>query len=173
MPRQRDVLVLNASWESLNRVSLHRALTYLVGDRAEVVDHVPGRTVRAAGAHWPVPRIVRLVRYVRVQTATRPARCTRKGVLRRDGFKCAYCGCGGANTIDHVVPKSRGGRSDWRNLAAACGPCNSRKADRTPVEAGMQLRVTPREPSTYQLGWMQLTVEEADNLARVRDLACV
>jgi len=170
MPRQRDVLVLNASWESLNRVSLHRALAYLVGDRAEVVDRVPGRTVQSAGSHWPVPRIVRLVRYVRIQVNRRPAQCSRKGVLRRDGFRCAFCGRTGADTIDHVLPRSRGGRSDWLNLVAACGPCNSRKADRTPQEAGMRLLVVPRVPASYQLGWVQLTAEEIHRLQRAQEL---
>lgn len=169
MPRQREVLVLNASWESLNRVSLHRALTYLVGERAEIVDRVPGRTVRAAGTHWPVPTIVRLVRYVRVQVTRRPVRCTRKGVLRRDGFRCAFCGRSGADTIDHVLPRSRGGHSGWLNLVAACRPCNSRKADRTPVEAGMRLLTVPRVPASYQVGWVQLTVEETRRLRQAQE----
>ena len=72
-------------------------------------------------------------------------RATRRGVLERDGYTCGYCG-GYGDTLDHVVPESRGGENTWGNLVAACAPCNGRKADRTPAEAGMRLRWEPYEP---------------------------
>ncbi len=94
-----------------------------------------------------LPSVVRLLYYVRRASRQRVA-LTRKNVLLRDRYTCAYCGerDGATMTVDHVEPKSRGGRSTWANLVACCSPCNGRKRDRTPVEAGMPLRVKPREP---------------------------
>jgi 5-methylcytosine-specific restriction endonuclease McrA len=71
---------------------------------------------------------------------------SRPGVIQRDEGRCAYCG-GHATTVDHILPRSRGGKNTWSNTVAACGPCNQRKSDRAPDEAGMVLRVTPRTPS--------------------------
>ncbi|HEX2863126.1 MAG TPA: HNH endonuclease, partial [Deinococcales bacterium] len=95
---------------------------------------------------FPVPSVVRLKRYVR-----RPARYqvafNRRNVFRRDAHTCQYCGrTGGDMTLDHVVPRSRGGRNSWDNIVTACRECNSRKRDRTPEEANMHLRHRPYAP---------------------------
>lgn len=158
--RSRTVLVLNASWEALNRVSVHRALVYLVRSSAVVVEQVPNRVIMAGGNALPVPTVVRLVRYVAVTRGRRVPNCTRRGVLARDGHRCAYCGAAGANTIDHVLPRSRGGASSWTNLVAACMACNQDKADRTPAEARMTLRVTPTAPA-YLIGFTATEQERA------------
>ncbi len=96
---------------------------------------------------FPMPKVVRLINYVvtRWRFSGGPA-WSRAGVLTRDARRCAYCG-GGATTIDHVLPRSRGGRNTWLNTVAACGGCNQRKSDRTPHEARMPMRITPVVPS--------------------------
>jgi len=138
-----DVLVLNAGYEPLHRVSVKHAITMLVREVAVVEEAVEGHRF----GPYPLPRVLRLVRYVamrwRYRGAGRPA-VTKDGVKRRDGA-CAYCG-GPAETVDHVIPRSRGGDSSWLNLVAACEACNGRKADRTPLEAGMPLLLAPFVP---------------------------
>jgi 5-methylcytosine-specific restriction endonuclease McrA len=96
---------------------------------------------------FPMPRVVRLIHYVvtRWRYHSGPG-WSRGGVLARDRRRCGYCGAH-ATTIDHVLPRSRGGRNSWLNTVAACGGCNQRKSDRTPAEAGMPLRITPAVPS--------------------------
>ncbi len=137
------VLVLNADLGPLHRVSLRHALRMLFRQVAEVheaeSDHVIGG--------WPRPKVVRLVRYVvtRWRYSAGPA-WSRPGVLARDHRTCAYCG-GHATTIDHVLPRSRGGGNTWTNTVAACERCNGRKGDRTPAEAGMRLRTEPKAPT--------------------------
>ncbi|HCB04186.1 MAG TPA: HNH endonuclease [Nocardioides bacterium] len=104
---------------------------------------------RMIGPH-PWPRVIRLVRYVAAHWLHRPAGYSRTGVLARDRHTCAYCGRH-ASTVDHVLPQSRGGASTWLNAVAACAPCNHRKANRTPVEAGLKLRLVPYAPTRAQL----------------------
>ena len=134
------VLVLNAGFEPLHHVPVNHAVKMLVRGVAVVQEAVDGRRI----GPYPWPRVLRLVRYVRMAWKYRAGSCSKEGVKRRDGA-CAYCG-GRAETVDHVQPRSRGGRSTWLNLVAACRTCNQRKADRTPEEAGMRLRVTPYVP---------------------------
>ena len=94
-----------------------------------------------------VPTIVRLLRYINPRWRYNSGPLwSRRGVMTRDNRCCAYC-FREASTIDHVMPQSRGGKSTWTNTVAACGTCNQRKGDRTPVEAGMALRVTPAAPT--------------------------
>jgi 5-methylcytosine-specific restriction endonuclease McrA len=114
---------------------------------AEVHEADPDRLIGV----WPMPRVVRLVRYVvtKWRYTAGPA-WSRSGVLARDGHRCGYCG-GEATTVDHVTPASRGGRNTWLNTVAACGGCNQRKGDRTPAEAGMVLRTKPSAPTWASL----------------------
>lgn len=146
------VLVLNADLGPLHRVTLPHAVRMLIRGVAEVHE---ADTERQIGP-WPVPRIVRLVRYVvtRWRYTSGPA-WSRPGVMRRDGHTCGYCGRR-AETIDHVVPRSRGGRNTWTNTVACCNGCNQTKGDRTPAEAGMALRVAPAQltwHAAHGLGW--------------------
>ena len=141
------VLVLNADLGPLHRVSLKHAVRMLVRQVAEVHEAVPDRQIGI----FPVPRAVRLLRYVvtRWRFGVGPA-WSRAGVLARDGRRCAYCGAA-ASTVDHIVPRSRGGRNTWLNTVAACGSCNHRKGDRTPAEAGLVLRAKPTVPTWASL----------------------
>lgn len=141
-----QVALLNASYEPLGTVSFKHAVRMLFREVAIVEE---GRADRMIGPHpWPV--VIRLVRYVAAKWLYRPAAWSRQNLLRRDRYSCAYCG-GRAETVDHVVPASRGGQWEWTNTVAACERCNNRKGDRTPAEAGMALRFDPYVPTRAQL----------------------
>jgi 5-methylcytosine-specific restriction endonuclease McrA len=137
------VLVLNADGGPLHRVSLRHAIRMLFREVAVVHEATPDRQIGV----YPMPTVVRLVSYVvtRWRHSRGPA-WSRGGVLTRDGRRCAFCG-GAASTVDHVLPRSRGGGNDWGNTVAACARCNQRKGNRTPAEARMPLRVTPAAPT--------------------------
>ncbi|WP_028051208.1 HNH endonuclease [Cellulomonas sp. URHD0024] len=143
------VLVLNAGYEPLQRVSLAHAVRMLHRQVAVVEEAVDGRTF----GPYPLPRVLRLVRYVQMRWRNRRGipMWSRSGMLERDGHVCAYCGTRGATTVDHVLPRSRGGASSWLNTVAACLDCNHRKRDRTPQEAGMGLRFEPHVPTHRDL----------------------
>ncbi|MFI6643467.1 HNH endonuclease [Streptomyces sp. NPDC050504] len=141
----RETLVLNASFEPLSTVTLNRAVVLVLNDKAVVEQAHPGLRVRGADVDLPVPRVIRLCRYVRVPFR-RHAPWSRRGVLIRDQHRCAYCG-GRASTVDHVVPRAQGGKDGWLNTVASCAEDNHRKADRTPEQAGMPLLREPFVPS--------------------------
>lgn len=141
------VVVLNASFEPLGVVPLRRAMVYLVRERAVIVEAVPGVVFRSAEAEFPVPRVVQFREMVRVPYRFREQPWSNHGVLQRDNHTCGYCRAK-ATTVDHIQPRSRGGRNTWMNTIAACRFCNGKKADRTPREAGMVLLFQPREVST-------------------------
>lgn len=135
------VLVLNASYEPLQRVSMRHAIKMLVREVAVIEEAAVGTF-----GPFPVPKVLRLVRYVVTRWMhRRSSLCTKSAIKARDQM-CAYCG-GKAETVDHIVPRSRGGALTWENAVAACVRCNHRKADRTPSEAGMTLLVVPRQPT--------------------------
>jgi hypothetical protein len=141
------VLVLNASYEPLHVVSVRHAIRMLVRQVAVVEEAVEGNQFRP----FPVPRVLRLLRYVAMTWRySSHVPYSRNGVLARDRHCCAYCGRR-ASTIDHVVPRSRGGDTSWTNTVACCLPCNQRKASRTPGEASMSLRAAPFQPTRGQL----------------------
>ncbi len=137
------VLVLNASYEPLHLVSIRHAVRMLVREVA-VIEEADER--RSIGA-FPLPKVLRLVRYVamRWRYGRTPA-WSRAALIRRDKGVCAYCGRA-ARTVDHIEPQSRGGPSNWLNTVAACERCNGRKGDRTLGEAGMVLRFQPYVPT--------------------------
>jgi len=135
------VLVLNASYEPLQRVSMHHAIRMLVREVAVIEEADSG-----SFGPFPVPKVLRLVRYVVTRWMHRRSHlCTKSAIKARDRM-CAYCG-GHAETVDHIVPRSRGGLLTWDNAVAACMRCNHRKADRTPEEAGMVLLLVPARPT--------------------------
>ena len=152
----RRVLVLNATYEPLSIVSVQRALVLLLKEKAELIESAEER-LHAARTSLPVPLVIRLVYYVRIprQVAMAP---TRRSVMMRDNHTCQYCGASGSNvilTLDHLLPRSRGGETTWENVVAACRTCNMRKGDRTPEEAGMVLRRHPGRP--HYLAFLMLS----------------
>lgn len=151
-------LVLNAGYEPLAVVSFRRALILVMNQKATVIERVDRDPVRGIGEAFDRPAVIVLTRYVRVPNARRVP-VTRRGVLRRDAHRCAYCGKAAA-TIDHVLPRSRGGRDSWENLVAACLRCNNLKSDRTPQEMGWELRWAPLPPRGGQ--WTVRGTERSD-----------
>jgi len=161
---RKPVLVLNASYEPIHVCAVRRALVLMFKGVAEAQEsrlqelHSPSATLQA-------PSVIRLLEYRRIPRQTRAL--SRKNILMRDHHTCQYCGrgCGaGELTLDHVLPRSRGGASSWENLVAACRRCNNRKGDRLPEEAGMKLRKRPKPFSLHtsrslmrQLGGQQET----------------
>lgn len=139
-----SVLVLNQNYEPLNVCHVRRALVLVLRGKAEVLEsasaffHSASNTIR-------LPSVIRLLNYIR---RPRPrVRLTRKEIFSRDGWACTYCGRPTRDlTIDHVIPRHRGGPHTWENLVSACKTCNHRKAGRTPAEARMELRREPGEP---------------------------
>jgi 5-methylcytosine-specific restriction endonuclease McrA len=136
-------LVLNASYEPLCVVTMRRAVVLVLAEKALVVEHGEG-SVRSERLTLAAPSVVRLTRYVRVPYR-RTAPLTRRAVLERDGHSCAYC-ARRAESVDHVVPKSRGGRHEWANVVAACLRCNRTKGDRMLGELGWTLHFAPAPP---------------------------
>jgi 5-methylcytosine-specific restriction endonuclease McrA len=147
-----DVLVLNASYEPLRIIPARRALVLLLQRKAELVE-AGNDVLRSTSGSMTRPLVVRLLRYVAVPR-TRRVTCSRRAVLTRDRETCQYCGAqpGRASlTIDHVVPRTQGGTTVWENVVAACMDCNHHKGGRTPEQAGMALRVRPRQPLMVSL----------------------
>ena len=152
------VLLLNGStWEPLSVISVPRAINLIISDKAVVVEET-GRFLRTVRSQFPIPSVIALTRYINVPR--RHAAWSRKGVLARDNYTCVYCGVKPGDvvrshmlnrqdfTIDHILPKSRGGKDTWANTACACYACNHRKGGRTENEAGIRLRWEPRTPRT-------------------------
>ena len=114
--------------------------------KAEIVKNDSHKEIRSVSTSLPWPSIIRLSSFVRVPY--KRVVLTRKNILRRDGFKCSYCGRSDLTlTIDHIIPKTRGGNDSWENLISACTICNNKKGDRTPEEADMKLLIKPFRPS--------------------------
>ncbi|MFI6310497.1 HNH endonuclease [Nocardia fusca] len=157
---KRRVLLLNATYEPLTALTARRAIVLLVCDKADAVHHDPtGPVLHSAGAAVSIPSVIRLRTYVRVPYRARVP-MTRAALMQRDRYRCGYCG-GKAETIDHVVPRSRGGEHSWENCVASCAPCNHRKADKLLSELGWTLRaplVSPKGPHWRLLS----TVNELD-----------
>ncbi|MFC4949905.1 HNH endonuclease [Pseudonocardia sp. GCM10023141] len=157
LPTGSRVLLLNATFEPLAVVTAKRAVVLMLTGKAECVEATLDGVFHSENLTVPAPSVMRLSRYVRVPYR-RAVPMTRAGVLRRDGRRCAYCGRK-ADTIDHVIPRSRGGQHSWENCVAACRSCNSRKADRMLEEIGWQLAQPPRPPSRTAGGVLVLAVE--------------
>ena len=152
-------LVLNAGYEPLAVVSFKRALVLVMNEKASVVLADEVDVVRSETMSWPRPSVILLRNYVRIPGG-RQVPVSRRGVLRRDAQRCGYCG-GVATTVDHVLPRSRGGKDSWENLVACCLRCNNTKSDRTPSEMGWSLRHKPRPP--HGSIWVVRGVERAES----------
>ena len=149
----RSALVLNASYEPLSVVPARRAACLVLDDKAEVVEH-DGTLIRSESLAVPNPLVIRLLYMVKVPYHRRTA-LSRRAIFARDNHRCQYCGAE-ADSIDHVMPRSRGGQHIWENVAAACRRCNLYKRDRTPDEAGMRLSQSPHAPR--ELAWVTVAV---------------
>lgn len=169
------VLVLNIDYTPLEVITWRDAIEKLITNKVEVVEAYAGRFIRSPSTQMPFPAVVRLI----TGYAKRKVRLSRKNILARDAYTCQYCGVrprrsSGAPklealTIDHVVPRAHGqngwvtardGRrvrvTSWENVLTACESCNHGKADRTPAQARLTPRKTPRPPSAMDLAWMSI-----------------
>lgn len=144
------VLVLNASFEPINVCTVRRAIVLILKEKAEVIDAMSGRhgelELHAEKVSMTRPSVIRLVTYVRIPFQSFRRKITRRAVFARDGWECQYCGRRGSLTMDHIVPRSKGGDTSWENVVACCAGCNRRKGDRSVSQAGMRLRSRPRTP---------------------------
>lgn len=166
-------LVLNATYEPLCVVPSRRALMLVLAEKAETME-TTGRILRSERYEFAEPSVVRLSRFVRVPYPRRRA-LNRRAVFLRDDHTCQYCG-GPAESIDHVVPRSRGGEHSWENVVAACKRCNSSKRDRFLHETNMRLPHAPRTPSFMARfvlvdrrvpdGWSRYLIRAQDGVAR-------
>lgn len=146
-------LVLNATYEPLCVVSARRAVVLVLSEKAEVL-HDSDEEMRSERLALKVPSVIRLRYFVKVPFRRRSA-LNRRAVFARDGGRCQYCGAG-AESIDHVVPRAKGGPHTWENVVAACRPCNTAKRDRLLSETTMVLRRRPSVPR--ELTWITVAV---------------
>jgi 5-methylcytosine-specific restriction endonuclease McrA len=142
------VLVLNATFEPINVCTVRRAVVLLLKERAEPVEQ-NGAVLHSEHTAMARPLVIRLRTYVRVPRDNHRRKITRRAVFARDGWTCQYCGSRSTLTVDHVVPKSKGGGSNWENIVASCAPCNRRKGDSSPEQAGMPLARKPSIPQPH------------------------
>jgi 5-methylcytosine-specific restriction endonuclease McrA len=141
------VLVLNATYEPISFVTLKRAVVLLLKEKAEVIEANVERKLRAEKTTFPYPLVIRLVTYVPVPRFFNLP-LSRRSLLSRDNYTCQYCGSTEHPlTIDHVIPKSRGGKTEWTNVVAACVSCNRKKGNKLPVEARMIPKHPPAKPA--------------------------
>jgi len=139
------VLVLNATFEPINVCSVRRATVLLLKEKAELLERASWE-LRAASITVPRPMVIRLVTYVPVPRDASRRKITRRAVFARDRWTCQYCGSRTNLTVDHVVPRCKGGASNWENIVASCAPCNRRKGDRLLPHSDMRLQRVPRTP---------------------------
>ncbi len=158
---QSHVLLLNGStWEPLSVITVPRAINLILAGKAVVVEQ-SGNFLRTVRDKYPIPSVIALRAYMNVPR--RRAHWSRKGVLVRDNYICIYCSAQPGTTergkvlvksdftVDHILPRSRGGKDQWTNTACACSFCNHRKGSRLPNEAGMKLLWEPKTPRTSYL----------------------
>jgi len=141
-----QVLVLNITYEPLKIIDWKRAIRLLLLNKVEVLEEY-NREIHAVSFTVRLPSVVRLLRMVKKPRS--PVKFSRRNIYERDRFRCQYCGEGFPSeelTYDHVIPKYRGGRTEWANIVTCCIPCNRRKGGRTPQEAGMRLIRKPTRP---------------------------
>jgi 5-methylcytosine-specific restriction endonuclease McrA len=141
---QTPVLVLNATYEPVNLCAARRAIVLVLNGVAHAEEH-SASLVRGANLTIPIPSVIRLLEFRKIPYQARAL--SRKNILLRDRNTCQYCGivlAASELTLDHVIPRSLGGKSTWENLVACCHPCNNRKGNRKAEQAGMKLHRQPR-----------------------------
>ncbi len=141
----RKVLILNADYRALSVCNVYKAFILVYLDKAVVVDRAKDHKIRTVTASYEIPTIIKLHSYVSVPY--KGVMLSRQNIFKRDNHRCVYCGNHQNLTLDHVLPRSRGGNTSWTNLVTACKFCNAKKGDNLPEEAGMNLPYKPYKPS--------------------------
>ncbi|UII26611.1 HNH endonuclease [Fulvivirga maritima] len=141
----RKVLVLNQDFSPISVCTVQRAFLLNYLKKTELVASANGYKLHSVTKSFPMPAVIRLTKYVNVPY--KGVALTRQNVFKRDNFTCQYCGTKKELTLDHVVPRSKGGKSAWNNLVTACKRCNTRKGDNSPEEVGISLKTSPFRPT--------------------------
>jgi 5-methylcytosine-specific restriction endonuclease McrA len=145
-PGNGRVLVLNATFEPINVCTVRRAAVLVLKEKAILLERAE-RPLRSERLQLDRPAVIRLIAYVQIPRDAHGRKITRKAVLARDAWTCQYCGSRKQGlTVDHVIPRSRGGKSVWENIVASCATCNRRKGSHLPREIKMHPRTKPRAP---------------------------
>ena len=140
------VLLLNASYEPLKIISWQKAITMFLLEKVEVIEEYE-HDIRSVTLAFKAPAVVRLLKYVNIGRKSPPL--SRSNILARDHFSCQYCATQLSSkeaTLDHVIPRSQGGKTSWENIVCCCKQCNRKKGGRTPKQASMPLRKRPAQP---------------------------
>ncbi len=140
-----SVLVLNQDYSPLTICSVQRAFLLVFLEKAEMLNDVKNRTLRTISDSYPFPSVIKINRYVHMPY--KGVVLSRHNIFRRDGHKCQYCGTTKDLTLDHLIPRSKGGKSSWTNLVTACKKCNAKKGDDPLEKTGMKLKSVPTKPS--------------------------
>jgi len=143
--KSKKVLILNADYRAFSVCSVYKAFLLVYLEKAEIVKKAENAVLRSISRTYDMPSIIRLNQYVNIPY--KGVVMTRQNIFKRDGNKCVYCSSKDNLTLDHVLPRSRGGGSTWNNLVTACKTCNSKKGDFLPEEIGMELPYKPFKPS--------------------------
>ncbi len=139
------VLVLNLDYNPISICTVQRAFLLIYLNKAHMVDGIAGFYIHTVNEKFPLPAVIKLNRYINIPYKS--VELTRQNIFKRDSFECQYCGTNHSLTLDHVIPRSRGGKSTWKNLVTACKRCNTHKGDFTPKEASMSLNGQPYKPT--------------------------
>ncbi|MEN7546872.1 HNH endonuclease [Rapidithrix thailandica] len=141
----RKVLILNADYRAISICNAYKAFLLVYLGKAEVIRKVHDVFLHSVNRTFDMPSVIRLQHYVKIPY--RGVILTRQNIFKRDGNRCVYCNSNEDLTLDHVIPKSRGGKTTWNNLVSACKSCNSKKGDYLPDEVDMPLPYQPYKPS--------------------------
>lgn len=144
-PSISKALVLNQDYQAIGVCAAERAFVLVYLQKAELLKEHPTLLLRTATTQYGVPSIIRLRKYISMPY--KKVQLSRHNIYKRDGHRCLYCGTHADLTLDHVIPKSMGGKEAWENLVTACQVCNSKKGNMTPEQANMPLRQKPFRPS--------------------------
>ncbi len=140
------VLVLNQSYEPLQFCNVKKAIILVLKEKASVIHHLQNSRLKTVNREYKVPSIIRLERYIRIKNHY--VKLTKDNIFKRDKYTCQYCGTTAAPlTIDHIVPKGRGGKDTWTNLVTACQKCNNKKGNHRLSETNLTLKIKPKRPN--------------------------
>ena len=140
-----SVLVLNQDFSPMTVCSVQRAFLLVFLKKAELMDEVKERQLRTITESYPFPSVIKINRYVHIPY--KGVVLSRHNIFKRDSHECQYCGTSRDLTLDHLIPRSKGGKSSWTNLVTACKRCNAKKGDNSPEKAGMKLKTIPVKPT--------------------------
>jgi len=141
------VLVLNMDYSPINVTTLKKGFKLVFKGKAEVVSHVAERPIVTDRRNYRRPSVIRLLQYISIPFNKKKVQLSRTNIYRRDDYRCIYCDSGQNLTLDHVIPKSKGGGNTWENLVTCCSDCNVKKGDKTLEESGMKMRHEPFKPT--------------------------